>query len=128
MKQGAELHILCVEDNPYGRVVLSTILTELGHRVQFAASGETALAAIERSAFDAVLMDVALPGIDGIETTRHIRALGGTKGDVPVIGVSARDGTTDETAAREAGMDAYLVKPVSPETLEKVLAQVPGTN
>jgi CheY-like chemotaxis protein len=120
-QQGAELHILCVEDNPYGRVVLSTILGELGHRVQFAASGEAALAALDRRVFDAVLMDVALPGIDGIETTRRIRARGGAKGSVPVIGVSARDKAADEAAARDAGMNAYLVKPVSPQMLTDVL-------
>jgi CheY-like chemotaxis protein len=122
--QAAELRILCVEDNPYGRVVLSTILAELGHRAFFAASGEAALAAIARENFDAVLMDVALPGIDGIETTRRIRALGGGKGRVPVIGVSARDSAVHDTAARDAGMNAYLVKPVSPQNLENVLAAV----
>ncbi len=69
------LAILCAEDNPYGRVVMNTILTELGHRVDFVGTGEAALRAVERSSYDAVLMDVMLPGFGGIEATRRIRAL-----------------------------------------------------
>ena len=60
------LKILCAEDNPYGRVILNTILTELGHHADFAASGEEAVGAVARG-YDAVLMDVTLPGIDGLE-------------------------------------------------------------
>jgi CheY-like chemotaxis protein len=116
-----ELSILCVEDNPYGRVVLSAILGGIGHRVQFAASGEAALAALERGSFDTVLMDVTLPDIDGFETTRRIRGLPGAKGKTPVIGISARSAAVDQATAREAGMDAYLVKPVSPQMLTEAL-------
>ena len=71
------LAVLCAEDNPYGRVILNTILTELGHRADFVGSGEEAVAAVERG-YDVVLMDVTLPGIDGLETARRIRALAGT--------------------------------------------------
>ena len=56
------LRVLCAEDNPYARVVLNTILTELGHRVDFAGTGEAAVAAVERGGYDLVLMDVTLPG------------------------------------------------------------------
>jgi CheY-like chemotaxis protein len=119
-----ELSILCVEDNPYGRVVLSAILGELGHRVDFAGSGDAALDRLARGAYDAVLMDVMLPGMDGFEVTRRIRALGGDKGAVPVIGISARAREDDESKARAAGMNAYLVKPVSPHLLAQALEQV----
>ena len=69
------LHVLCAEDNPYARVVLNTILVELGHRVDFAGSGEAAVAAVNRGGYDLVLMDVTLPGLDGLAATRAIRAL-----------------------------------------------------
>jgi two-component system, sensor histidine kinase len=117
------LKILCVEDNPYGRVILNTILTELGHRADFAASGEEAIAAIARG-YDVVLMDVTLPGIDGLETTRRIRALPGKIGVTPIIGVSGRTEAGDEAAAGKAGMNFYLRKPLSPSALSKALAAV----
>lgn len=122
--QARELNILCVEDNPYGRVVISTIIAGLGHRVQFAASGEAALSAIERSTFDLVLMDITLSGMDGFETTRRIRARADAKSRMPVIGLSARSAAADEAAAREAGMDAYLIKPVSPQILERTITEI----
>lgn len=74
------LRVLCVEDNPYGRIVLNAVLTELGHRVSFAGSGEAAIEAAQRREHDVLLMDVALAGIDGLEATRRIRALPGPAG------------------------------------------------
>src|SRR3954468_13498622 len=68
------LRILSVEDNPFGRVVLNAILTELGHNAEFIGRGEAAVARIAEGAFDAVLMDMVLPGINGIEAIRRIRA------------------------------------------------------
>jgi CheY-like chemotaxis protein len=117
------LKILCVEDNPYGRVILNTILTELGHRADFAGSGEEAVEAMPRG-YDVVLMDVTLPGIDGLEATRRIRALAGGVGGTPIIGVSGRTEAGDEQAARTAGMNFYLRKPVSPSTLSAAIAAV----
>jgi CheY-like chemotaxis protein len=117
------LSVLCVEDNPYGRVILNTILTELGHRADFAGSGEEALAAVTRR-YDAVLMDMTLPGIDGLEATRRIRALAEAVGQIPIIGISGRSEPGDEAAARTAGMNAYLRKPLSPKALSDTLAGV----
>jgi two-component system, sensor histidine kinase len=115
------LAVLCVEDNPYGRVILNTILGELGHRADFAATGEEAIAAVTRG-YDVVLMDVTLPGIDGLEATRRIRALADAAGSTPIIGISGRTEAGDETAARAAGMNDYLRKPVSPSMLSAALA------
>ena len=115
------LAVLCVEDNPYGRVILNTILTELGHRADFAGSGEEAVAAVTRG-YDAVLMDVTLPGIDGLEATRRIRTLPDIASRTPIIGISGRTELGDEKAARAAGMDSYLCKPVSPSALSEALA------
>jgi two-component system, sensor histidine kinase len=116
------LHILCAEDNPYGRVILNTILTELGHKVDFASTGAAAVEAVARGGYDLVLMDVILPDVDGIEATRRIRALAGEAARTPIIGISGRAAPGDEAAAREAGMDAYVMKPVSPSRLAEVIA------
>jgi CheY-like chemotaxis protein len=115
--------VLCAEDNPYGRVILNTILTELGHRADFAGSGEEAVAAVTRG-YDAVLMDITLPGIDGLEAARRMRALSGAAGQTPIIGISGRSEAGDEAAARAAGMNAYLRKPLSPKALSDTLAAV----
>jgi two-component system, sensor histidine kinase len=115
------LAILCVEDNPYGRVILNTILTELGHRADFAGSGEEGVAALKRR-YDVVLMDVTLPGIDGLEATRRIRAMPGAAGRTPIVGITGRSEAGDEQAARAAGMDDYLRKPISPSALSEALA------
>ena len=117
------LAVLCVEDNPYGRVILNTILTELGHRADFAASGEEAVDAVKRG-YDVVLMDVTLPGIDGLEATRRIRALDDAAGRTPIVGISGRTENGDEQTARAAGMDSYLRKPVSPSALSEAIAAV----
>lgn len=120
------LSILCAEDNPYGRVVMNTILSELGHRVDFVASGGAAVEAAARGGYDAVLMDITLAGFDGIEATRRIRALPGQAGQVPVIGISGRTETGDEAAARAAGMNFYFTKPVGPGKLAQTLAALSG--
>ncbi|MDB5577187.1 MAG: hybrid sensor histidine kinase/response regulator [Bradyrhizobium sp.] len=115
------LRVLSVEDNPFGRVVLNAILTELGHQAEFIGRGEIAAERIAEGAFDAVLMDMVLPGINGIEAIRRIRKLHAPFGRVAIIGVSGRG--DDEAASREAGADAFLVKPVSPRALATVLLE-----
>jgi two-component system, sensor histidine kinase len=115
------LTVLCVEDNPYGRVVLNTILTELGHHADFVGTGEAAVDAVASGRYDAVLMDVTLPGIDGIEATRRIRALAAPTRSVRIVGVSGRTNPVDQAAGHAAGMDAYLTKPLSPRTLASAL-------
>jgi two-component system, sensor histidine kinase len=116
------LHVLCAEDNPYARVVLNTILVELGHRVDFAGTGEAAIAAVERNGYDVVLMDVTLPGLDGLAAARAIRAMPGGVARVPIIGISGRTDAADQNAALAAGMNAFLAKPVSPAILAQAVA------
>lgn len=117
------LAVLCVEDNPYGRIVLNTIVTELGHRADFVGTGEAAVDAVANGAYDAVLMDVTLPGIDGFEATRRIRALPRPAGAVRIVGISGRANAADEAAGRAAGMDGYLAKPLTPSALAAVLPE-----
>jgi CheY-like chemotaxis protein len=115
------LRVLGVEDNPFGRVVLNTILTELGHQAEFIGQGEAATERIAQGTFDAVLMDMVLPGIDGIETIKRIRQLSPPFGRIAIIGVSGRG--DDEAASRAAGANAFLVKPVSPRALATALLE-----
>ena len=69
-------------------------------------------------------MDVTLTGIDGLEATRRIRALAGAAASTPIVGISGRTEAGDERAARTAGMDGYLRKPVSPSALSEAIAAV----
>jgi signal transduction histidine kinase/ActR/RegA family two-component response regulator len=116
---GEALRVLSVEDNPFGRVVLNAILTELGHHAEFIGRGAVAAERVARGTFDAVLMDMVLPDVSGIEAIRQIRALNKPHGRIAVIGVSGRG--EDEAAARQAGADGFLVKPVSPRALATAL-------
>lgn len=121
-RDGEGLRILGVEDNPFGRVVLNAILTELGHHAEFIGRGEDAAERVAKGDFDAVLMDMVLPGIDGVEAIRRIRALSAPGSRVAIIGVSGRD--ADQGPAQAAGADAFLLKPVSPRALATALLAV----
>ena len=115
------LRVLGVEDNPFGRVVLNAVLAELGHQAEFIGRGEDAPERIVQGNFDAVLMDMVLPGISGIEAIRRIRALTLPQSRIAIIGISGR--SDDEAASRAAGADAFLVKPVSPRALATALLE-----
>ncbi len=114
-------HVLCVEDSPYGRVILNTMLRELGDEADFVGSADAALERLARGHFDLVLMDITLNGVDGFEITRRIRALPKPLGTIPVIGLSARTDPDAEAHARDTGMNAYLTKPVSPTALARAM-------
>jgi CheY-like chemotaxis protein len=118
------LKILSVEDNPFGRVVLNAVLSELGHKIEFAGQGEVAAERVAQGDFDVVLMDMVLPGIDGVEVIRRIRGLPHPHNSIGIIGVSGRE--QDEAKARAAGADAFLTKPVSPRALALALREATG--
>lgn len=117
----SSLKILCAEDNPFARVVLNAMLTSLGHRADYVGTGEAAVQAVATGRYDVVLMDVVLSGLDGIEATRRIRAMPAPLGRIPIVGLSGHDAPATHEACREAGMDAYLVKPISPGVLAEEL-------
>jgi CheY-like chemotaxis protein len=117
------LRILCAEDSPYGRALFSTMASSLGHAIDFVNTGEAAVQAAGASAYDLVLMDLTLPGgIDGLEATRRIRGLKGCSGRTPIVGISGCGEAMTEKAARLAGMNGYLVKPVTPRMLAAAVA------
>jgi two-component system, sensor histidine kinase len=125
---GPPVRILCVEDNPYGRVVMNTILTQLGYEADYVGTSDAAVDAVARGVYGLVLMDVKLGGLDGLEATRRIRALSGAAGRVPIIGISGHADLLDEAVARAAGMDAFLAKPVSPNGLVSAIRVATATS
>ena len=118
------LKVLCAEDNPYGRVVMNTILTELGHRADFVETGDAAVKSVAGGAYDVVLMDVTLPIMDGLEAARQIRALPGAASRIAIVGISGRSEPGTAEAARTAGMNFYFTKPVSPGRLAQALSNL----
>lgn len=119
------LTVLVVEDHPVNQEVAAGYLSALGHRAVIAETGEAALDRVAAGGFDAVLMDVNLPGISGIETTRRLRGLPGLAA-LPVIGVSAHAQPADMAACRLAGMDEVVPKPLSTEALAGALHRLCG--
>lgn len=108
-----QLNLLIVDDDPLDRALLENIARSLGHRVTVASGGEEALAKYQPLRHDLVLMDIGMPGLDGIETTRRIRAQPRSRW-VPIIFHSALDDAKDIIEGLEVGGDDYLVKPTTP--------------
>lgn len=132
--QPAGLRVLVVEDNEVVQDVLGTIIEGAGHSCVIERSGRGAIERVEREAFDLIFMDCHMPGMDGFEATRRIRALE-SAGRLPsvagrervmICAVTAATLAGDEERCRAAGMDAYLAKPVNAETLHRVIAEVDG--
>ena len=112
------LDVLVVEDNAVNRRLAQHVLEKAGHAVVVADCGAAALSALERSRFDLVLMDVQMPGMDGIETTARIREREkSTGGHVPVIALTAHAMPGDRARCLAGGMDGHLVKPIQPKAL-----------
>ncbi|QWF76951.1 response regulator [Amycolatopsis sp. CA-230715] len=106
--------VLLIEDDPAVRDGLQLALGRQGHAVEVAETGERGLAALAAAPADVVVLDLMLPGIDGFEVCRRIRA----GGDLPIIMLTARNDDMDVVAGLEAGADDYVVKPVRPRVLE----------
>jgi two-component system, OmpR family, response regulator MprA len=115
------LRILVVDDDPDVRRMLQRTLAAEGHEVEAVPDGGAALAAAERRAPDAVLLDVSMPGLDGLAVCRRMRA-GGLA--VPILLLTARDAVADRVAGLEAGADDYVIKPFAVEELLARIAAV----
>ncbi|NYE30863.1 signal transduction histidine kinase/streptogramin lyase/ActR/RegA family two-component response regulator [Rhodanobacter sp. K2T2] len=116
--------LLLVEDDTIIAAVISGLLEQQGHTVRHVANGLAALAELGHASFDAVLLDLDLPGVDGFQIARLIRQREHDGQRLPIVAVTARSGSEDEMRAQAAGMDDFLRKPLSGEQLAQVLARV----
>jgi two-component system, cell cycle response regulator DivK len=108
--------ILIVEDQEDNRKILRDLLTSAGFDVLEATTGEEGVAVAETQRPDLILMDIQLPGLDGYEATRRIKAHPALR-QIPIIAVTSYALSGDDVKAREAGCDAYVTKPFSPRAL-----------
>jgi PAS domain S-box-containing protein len=128
-KPSQTLSILVAEDNEINALLMRSLLTQLGHHAVITTNGEAALQSWQSaesagSPYDLVLMDIQMPGLDGIETARRIRAceMGKQVRPTPILALTANTLAEDRYACFEAGMDGFLVKPLDREKLIEALA------
>jgi protein-histidine pros-kinase len=118
------LRILVVEDNPVNSLLAVRTLEKHGHSALTVTNGEDVLACLHCQSFDAVLMDIQMPDIDGFEVTRRIRKLEGSKRHLPVIATAAHAMDGDRERCLAAGMDDYFQKPIEFDELFAALERV----
>ena len=117
--------ILAVEDHEENRRILRLLLASAGYEMIEAVTGEEGVAMAERERPDLILMDIQLPGLDGYEATRRIKAIPALRA-IPIIAVTSYALSGDDRKALEAGCDAYVTKPFSPRALlAKIREYVP---
>jgi two-component system response regulator MprA len=112
------MRVLVVDDEPPVRTALERALRLAGYDVALAEGGEQALREVAGAAPDAIVLDVLMPGVDGLEVCRRIRSAGDT---TPILMLTARDAISDRVAGLDAGADDYLVKPFA---LDELLARL----
>jgi PAS domain S-box-containing protein len=126
------LMVLVAEDNEINALLIQALLTRLGHVATVVGNGISAVTTVGTAfamgaPYDLVLMDLHLPGMDGIEATRRIRSLGNGGGQVPVVALTANAFREDREACRLAGMDGFVVKPVDRAQLETAIREACST-
>ena len=122
-EQGRQ-RVLVVDDMSSNRDVLRLILETQGHRCREAADGYAALAAMDRQAFDLVVLDIHMAPMDGVETLRRIRASGKSYANIPVIALTADNAVSTNAACIKAGADLFLTKPVNREELLRAIGHL----
>jgi PAS domain S-box-containing protein len=120
------LRVLVVDDEPDAREVLPSVLKRFGAEVRVSASGAEALEVLRREGADVLVADIGMPGMDGYELIRQVRALEGDLCEVPAIALTAYAGDGDRRSALEAGFQLHLAKPVEPARLAAAIARVTG--
>ena len=123
--------ILLVDDNEDNRIIYQTILEHAGYRVLECADGRSAIECVRAESPDLVLMDIAMPSLDGWEATRILKADPSTSG-IPVVALTARALPEDRLRGQQAGFEAYLTKPIEPrqvlEEVKRLLGEPPGSS
>ena len=120
------LRILVAEDDPLNQQVAVGLLGRRGHEVDVVSDGRAAVEAVRAGSYDVVLMDLHMPGLDGIEATKVIRRLPGGRAGVPIIALSASAMRDSAARALAAGMNSLLTKPIDPVALAAALAHHTG--
>jgi CheY-like chemotaxis protein len=114
------LRILLAEDNPANRKLAIYILEQHGHSVESAADGQQAVDLSRQRRYDAIFMDIQMPGMDGIEATKIIRMDEAGERRIPIIAMTAHAMNEDRNYCLEAGMDAYLSKPINAQEMVRL--------
>ena len=115
--------LLLVEDSVTNQLVASTLLKMAGYRVDVASNGMEAVSAVKSRSFDLVLMDIAMPEMDGVAATRAIRALPAPAGRIPIVAMTANAMVGDRERFLEAGMNDYVPKPIERPYLLATIAR-----
>ena len=124
---GRALRVLIVEDNVVNAMVAEGFIARMGHEPLVASTAEEGLELVEARTFDLVLMDISLPGIDGIEATERIRAHADAAiRSLPVVAMSAHVFENEIAQHLQSGMDAFIGKPIAPDALAETIASVLG--
>ena len=124
--QDRRLHVLVVDDIAMNREIAGAFLRAAGHDVAFAEGGVEAIRAAETKDYDVIVMDVRMPEMDGLEATRHIRALPPPHGAVPIVAMTAQAFSEQVVESYQAGMNGHVTKPFAPEVLCAAVAQAAG--
>ena len=120
------LRVLLAEDVPDHQNLVAYILRGRGHTVDIAGDGQQTLCMAQQARYDVVLMDVEMPGMDGLETTTAIRAWENGNRRVPIIALTADAMTGDRKRCLAAGMDAYLSKPINQHEMISLVETLAG--
>jgi CheY-like chemotaxis protein len=110
-KPNGKLRILAAEDNPMIRILISRLSSKRGYQTDLVGDGEEAVAAVQRKAYDLILMDMHMPKMDGVTATRMIRELSGPERLVPIIALTGNALVGQREICLAAGMNDYLSKP-----------------
>jgi two-component system sensor histidine kinase/response regulator len=118
------LVILLVEDHPINQMIATLLLEKLGHTVVTAADGQAAVHQFSQATWDLILMDIQMPGMDGLGATRLIRAMEQPNQHTPIVAMTASTSDAERQSCLDAGMDDHLSKPISVTTIDQLLARL----